>query len=496
MDIVIPDMLPAKTDTQPRTHYEFIAQPLQFGTPTNVFNNSIERENDGTVEKEIPSTYINVDRGLDAQAELSFDITEEIVETEDILIDKISYTETEQSSDPLSLCSILDEIPDGSDYVDNDNVQLYLECSDDNENSSHEYFSKFKPSRSNAEATSQIKMDTQFKISFPSVPERALKCSLCNLLFLSKDFLREHTIINHSKQFYFCNLCPYFTKSMKFYNTHIQTRHKQCFSPVQGQSECLKLTVAAAQVTDKNSVAETRYIESEPESVNTDELNISDERSSYISIDETRKDDEIVKVYETQKGPSLRKVEQNVKCELCEFKTKSKRLLNYHMQAMHNKDRVVFHCSNCEYTCLQRRSFQSHLKRHTGVFEFQCKTCDKKFVSKHLLTKHVRNHRNESIKWKTNSSTFRDNDVNQPVERTEANQVFVRNNSTQTKLARTGFIQATNSDYSKSIEPKLHLSSLKCNTKKFKCTFNGCSKIFRDSFNLRKHLAVHSKSRS
>ncbi|XP_052853775.1 zinc finger protein 184-like [Drosophila gunungcola] len=60
------------------------------------------------------------------------------------------------------------------------------------------------------------------------------------------------------------------------------------------------------------------------------------------------------------------------------------------------KEQRPYFCDQCGKTFSEQGNFNLHLKRHKGVREFQCKECDRKFFSQHLLSLHVRiKHRGE-----------------------------------------------------------------------------------------------------
>ncbi|XP_017119200.2 zinc finger protein 620-like isoform X2 [Drosophila elegans] len=60
------------------------------------------------------------------------------------------------------------------------------------------------------------------------------------------------------------------------------------------------------------------------------------------------------------------------------------------------KEQRPYFCDQCGKTFSEQGNFNLHLKRHKGVREFQCKECDRRFFSQHLLSLHVRiKHRGE-----------------------------------------------------------------------------------------------------
>ncbi|XP_017076575.1 transcription factor Ouib [Drosophila eugracilis] len=60
------------------------------------------------------------------------------------------------------------------------------------------------------------------------------------------------------------------------------------------------------------------------------------------------------------------------------------------------KDQKRYFCDQCGKTFSERGNFNVHLTRHKGTKEFQCKECDRKEFTQHLLNLHVRiKHRGE-----------------------------------------------------------------------------------------------------
>lgn len=504
---IITGLIKIKNKVDTKSDFEFIAKPLQVSSCEYTLGKTVAGENNFTEEKDIVCTYMSTDDGdvIISPAELGFGITEEIVESDvcddSIIIDKIGYTSPVQATDSLSLGSILDQIPQGNELVDgNVNIELYLECSEDSENS-HDQVKSLKSNVMTAEATSQIKMDTQFKVSFPLIPERGLKCSLCKLFFLSKDFLREHTISKHSADFLFCNLCPYFTKSKKFFNTHLQTRHLHLSFSADSTSALLS-EPRIVPMTDKETASLGKEADVSHSHFDGNESGRADVESNKPESLSNKSEKHNVR--SNQRNIVAQNTHEHaVSCEQCEFRTKSNRLLNYHKQTMHNQRRQIFQCPDCAYTCVQRRSFESHKRRHTGAFDFQCKICEKKFVSKHLLTKHSKKHCEKSVGYLNGTSSVNEY-CNLRVHVSDEKQLC--STSTQTNLVKKYSVHGKHSGIRNlSIKKNGSDSSVKscgtsflqiANSKKFQCTFDGCKKICRDSFNLRNHLAVHTKSKS
>ncbi|XP_016975339.2 putative zinc finger and SCAN domain-containing protein 5D [Drosophila rhopaloa] len=60
------------------------------------------------------------------------------------------------------------------------------------------------------------------------------------------------------------------------------------------------------------------------------------------------------------------------------------------------RKKVEFFCDQCGRSFTEKGNFNLHLKRHLGIREYQCKECDRREISQHLLNLHVRiKHRGE-----------------------------------------------------------------------------------------------------
>lgn len=284
--------------------------------------------------------------------------------------------------------------------VEIDNIQLYLECSDDSENIvSDSGSSRISGSlySSPNEATSQIKSDLQLKISFPIAGDdnvKLSKCAVCKKMFFGKDFLRDHILLEHEGLFHICQCCSYFTRSGKFFRTHMNTRHKGV-----PYSDVLPASISRLNMQDDN-VGTHVYEEDLNKNTTVDAVT---EAKSGCGIEVSQANKETIAecnkstTDENSDSVKTRSRQEHYKCDMCNYVSHSRRLLCYHANTMHNKDRKLFKCSVCMHTCKQKRTFDAHMKKHNGIFDFKCMTCSKQFVSKHLLTKHARIHRSRPM---------------------------------------------------------------------------------------------------
>lgn len=272
--------------------------------------------------------------------------------------------------------------------VNIDNIQLYLECSDDNENFfGRDFQSQFCSSLPNV--TSQITSDLQFRISFPTKADDSVKlckCSLCKKVVFGKDILRDHVLLEHKRLFHFCQHCSYFTKSMKRFNTHMVTRHNVNVMGTLQEGDPL-------ETPKQNDKAEDVTLE------NISQKEIHQETLSDHLLNESKclfaRSNRLQVLKDTSPVPYVAKDLMLFTCAHCPYTSHCNRLLTYHSKTMHDKSRKQYECSQCKYVCKQKRTFEAHKKKHEGCYDFVCHLCKKTFASKHLLTKHGRIH-----KWK------------------------------------------------------------------------------------------------
>ena len=267
------------------------------------------------------------------------------------------------------------------DDVDIDHIQLYLECADDTESILSNSFQHSPFYSGLSTATSQIKSDLQFRVSFPSVAQDSMKlckCPLCKKMFCGKNVLRDHVSLEHENSYFFCQCCTYFTKSFKWFKTHMKTRHDIHIieeDNILTTVEDLHQNEGAANSTDNDIL--TAY------SNTTDGLV---EETTVLGDNSVALTEECIEI-QSEKKTSL------FTCGKCPYTTSSQRLLGYHCKTMHNDNRRLFKCNQCNYQCKQQRTFEAHKRKHQGRFDFVCDLCSKKFASKHLLTKHTRIHK-------------------------------------------------------------------------------------------------------
>lgn len=72
----------------------------------------------------------------------------------------------------------------------------------------------------------------------------------------------------------------------------------------------------------------------------------------------------------------------------CTFVTEYKHYLEYHIR-LHNNEKP-FSCELCQYTCINKSMLTSHMKSHSGMYQYHCGDCDYATKYCHSLKIHSR----------------------------------------------------------------------------------------------------------
>ena len=62
------------------------------------------------------------------------------------------------------------------------------------------------------------------------------------------------------------------------------------------------------------------------------------------------------------------------RCEDCGKGFKRRRLLDYHIKAVHTGERP-FKCPTCDATFVYPEHFKKHIRIHTGIKPYKCEVC-------------------------------------------------------------------------------------------------------------------------
>ncbi|KAJ0070560.1 hypothetical protein NL108_015879, partial [Boleophthalmus pectinirostris] len=82
-------------------------------------------------------------------------------------------------------------------------------------------------------------------------------------------------------------------------------------------------------------------------------------------------------------------------CQLCQFTTKTKKLLAQHLSDEHENDvdgAKSLKCSQCEFACKFQLVLEQHLRSHGGKRLYKCTHCEYSSRNKQKMTWHIRTH--------------------------------------------------------------------------------------------------------
>ena len=113
----------------------------------------------------------------------------------------------------------------------------------------------------------------------------------------------------------------------------------------------------------------------------------------------------------------------------------------------------VFRCDRCSKVFKQRRSYDNHVKKHSGILPYDCMECDKQFASKDTLGKHIKTHQN-----------------------------ITRLECLHTECGKT---------FKTRFALKEHLTVVH-GTKSWRCAHSGCKKAYATEKDLRSHAIAHT----
>ena len=75
-------------------------------------------------------------------------------------------------------------------------------------------------------------------------------------------------------------------------------------------------------------------------------------------------------------------------CDVCASVFNSDQILQRHIRMAHEGN-ALFKCQHCEQTFMEKQCYEGHLNKHLNIKPYSCMTCNKTFVYKTSLSRHV-----------------------------------------------------------------------------------------------------------
>ena len=316
------------------------------------------------------------------------------------------------SPDPLEIDEIYQVL--GRDILRSsllDDIDLYLECDED---SLYVVPHETLPPRASHVAKSRLA--TRVRISFPpscqQVNNERVGCTQCSCSFTRESLLKDHRFRCHgAKDLFPCTLCAYVGQRHRLLQKHMKRQHP---NHVQEQPEltCQQSVSRVGSAPDAlpnagvadQTVCGTSDLSSTPMQGNV--FDLSQPTDSRASLD-TLSSCEISKHCRTQRArirvihtSKMSRTFEQTGGDIVARNTKQRRKENVctvdgtsdAFDKVTNKCSAVFQCNKCDKVFKQRRSYNSHTKRHAGLLTHACAECNKHFPSRDTLRKHTKTH--------------------------------------------------------------------------------------------------------
>ncbi|XP_047542697.1 uncharacterized protein LOC125075140 [Vanessa atalanta] len=254
------------------------------------------------------------------------------------------------------------------------------------------------------------------------------KCKICTKRFSDKSGLAHHVQLHSAERPYSCQLCPHTCKTKKYLSKHIKRVHN-----VATEHEC---SFCGRKFHYKSLLDNHMYIHTD---------------------------------------------ERPFKCDVCGKGFNSTYSLNTHKYI--HTDIKPFKCQFCDYACRDNSTLRKHHERHLGIRKhYQCKMCEKSYKTKRVLKAHIaETHLDMEVKKKPCShcgKMFKSNTtLNSHVK-------LVHEKIYSCKCDICGVEISNKYNMAAHLTKHVHF-------KPFKCSYEGCTKKFKDKGTLKKHSLIH-----
>uniref|UniRef100_A0AAR5PLP7 C2H2-type domain-containing protein n=2 Tax=Dendroctonus ponderosae TaxID=77166 RepID=A0AAR5PLP7_DENPD len=203
-----------------------------------------------------------------------------------------------------------------------------------------------------------------------------LKCPLCERLF-PRNSLQAHLRIHTQERPYECKVCyARFARKSNLQN------HQKNHERVQAAPR-----KAATDPDDRAFLCSTcgtgfnrRFTLQQHMLIHSGKINRCPEPGcSYIAR----------KKYELDEHQRIHSSERLYGCDLCEYRSKTKKLLRRHIDVHEGVAGRRYHCSVCSFTTRISGNLRRHARLHTGAKPYQCPYCKFKCNNMGNLRRHV-----------------------------------------------------------------------------------------------------------
>ncbi|GFY38646.1 zinc finger protein [Trichonephila inaurata madagascariensis] len=236
--------------------------------------------------------------------------------------------------------------------------------------------------------------------------ELKFKCSVCPLIFKSKESLKEHGMFHLSVYKWKCNECKrgfLFESDMK---EHIRTHN------VGRKYECSVCGFEAKSQSnlDKHSIFHTREYTEKFKlkcEVCSKGFDFQSELKQHMSKHSNDRNfqcilcsSEFKHKSELLKHKLIHTGEYKLKCDFCSKGFVFQSELKAHMR-FHDESRQ-YQCGTCPLKFTNQTELTKHSQIHTGQYKYKCGVCSRLFPNKLNVSKHVQTH-SENVAFHTNN---------------------------------------------------------------------------------------------